>query len=133
MVAPTRFAAGLLSSVHILTEEQRLQLEDGGKDCEMDEEMAVERDDNHLTGASHAIIIIIVNNNIKKEIDSNDDINNDNSNNDNNNDYNNNNGNTMPTTGLAAAVWMVTGCFQMQRHGATIWGWLTRRTRRTMK
>ena len=58
MVAPARSAAGLVSSLPTLAEDQRLQGEDGGKDREIygemdgkiDGEMAVERDSNRRTG-----------------------------------------------------------------------------------
>ena len=79
-------------------------------DGEMDGEMVVERDGNHLTGASHVIPIVTSNNN-NNNVNSNDNNNNDNSYNDNNSDYNNNNDNDMPVMGAAPAAWTATGRF----------------------
>ena len=50
MMAPARSAAGLLSSLPALAEEQLMWGEHGRKDGEMDGEMAVKRGGNRRTG-----------------------------------------------------------------------------------
>ena len=62
-------------SLPTLAQERRLWGEDGGADKgadgEMEGEIAVERDGDRRTGASHPIIITLSNNN-KKNLNSND-------------------------------------------------------------
>ena len=126
MVALACSAAGLVSSLATLAEEQRLREEDRRKDGET----MKERDGSRCTGASHAITIIIISNNNNNDVNrnNNNNNNNDNSNNNNDNDCNNNDGNDMLAMSVAPAAWTVTGCFRAQRHNATRWGRSARRT-----
>ena len=106
---------------------ERMGRKSGGENKDTEGETTLEHDNNHRTGASHAITIITSNDNTSN-FNSNDNDNNDTSNSDTNTTYNDNNGNGMPAGGTAPAAWTVTGRFQVYQHDKILWGRLARRT-----